>query len=145
MKEENLNILSFSENDQKVSAPVDDSEPSLIVAFRKIFDLISVNCEELDSIEKVLFGHGKELDNIREKDIVNAVNFKVKVIDTSKDINSIHKQIDDLVDFVNTLKKKGFKKWDYENEFNIGLAWDYKIESNDIIISIENMQEVSYE
>lgn len=60
----------------------------------------------------------KELDNIREKDIVNAVNFKVKVIDTSKDINSIHKQIDDLVDFVNTLKKKGFKKWDYENEFN---------------------------
>lgn len=28
---------------------------------------------------------------------------------------------------------------DYENEFNIGLAWDYKIENNDIIISIENM------
>ena len=43
MKEENLNNLSFSENDQKVSAPVEDSEPALIVAFRKIFDLISVN------------------------------------------------------------------------------------------------------
>ena len=28
---------------------------------------------------------------------------------------------------------------DYENEFNIGLAWDYKIENNDIIITIETM------
>lgn len=28
---------------------------------------------------------------------------------------------------------------DYENEFNVGLAWDYKIENNDIIISIESM------
>ena len=54
MKEENMNILSFSENDQKVSAPVDDSEPSLIVALGKIFDLISLNCEELDNIEKEL-------------------------------------------------------------------------------------------
>ena len=28
---------------------------------------------------------------------------------------------------------------DYENEFNIGLAWDYKIDNNDIIITIETM------
>ena len=28
---------------------------------------------------------------------------------------------------------------DYENEFNIGLSWDYSIENNDIVISIENM------
>ena len=28
---------------------------------------------------------------------------------------------------------------DYENEFNVGLSWDYSIENNDIVISIENM------
>ena len=28
---------------------------------------------------------------------------------------------------------------DYENEFNIGLAWDYEISNNDIIITIETM------
>lgn len=28
---------------------------------------------------------------------------------------------------------------DYENEFNVGLAWDYVIDNNDIIITIENM------
>ena len=56
MKEENLNILSFSENDQKVSVPVDDSEPKLIVALDKIFDLISMICEELDSNDKELSG-----------------------------------------------------------------------------------------
>lgn len=28
---------------------------------------------------------------------------------------------------------------DYENEFNIGLAWDYKIDNNDIIITIKTM------
>lgn len=64
MKEENLNILSFSENDQKVSVPVDDSEPSLIVALGKIYELISVICEELDSDEKELSGIEKELNTI---------------------------------------------------------------------------------
>lgn len=28
---------------------------------------------------------------------------------------------------------------DYENEFNIGLAWDYELSNNDIIITIETM------
>ena len=64
MKEENMNILSFSENDQKVSVPVDDSEPSLIVALGKIYELISVICEELDSDEKELSGIEKELNTI---------------------------------------------------------------------------------
>ena len=82
MKEENMNILSFSENDQKVSAPVDDSEPSLIVAFRKIFDLISVNCEELDSIEKILFVHGKELDNILQ--IIMSIDKRLRALEEAK-------------------------------------------------------------
>ena len=56
MKEENLNILSFSENDQK--------EPKLIVALDKIFDLISMICEELNSNDKELSGIGKELNTI---------------------------------------------------------------------------------
>lgn len=82
MKEENLNNLSFSENDQKVSAPVEDSEPKLIVAFRKIFDLISVNCEELDSIEKVLFGYGKELDNILQ--IIMSIDKRLRALEEAK-------------------------------------------------------------
>lgn len=60
----------------------------------------------------------KELDNIRARDIVNAVNFNIKVIDTSCDITKIHKQIDELVGYINTLKTKKFKKWDYEKEFD---------------------------
>ena len=56
MKEENLNILSFIENDQKVSA--------LIVALGKIFDLISLNCEELDNNKKELDGIEEELNAI---------------------------------------------------------------------------------
>ena len=57
MKEENLNILSFSENDQKVSAPVDDSDTSNTsnetarsVNFRPIMSI----CRELDGIEEEL-------------------------------------------------------------------------------------------
>ena len=64
MKEENMNILSFSENDQKVSVLIEDSEPSLILALDKIFDLISLNCEELDSNREELSGIEKELDSI---------------------------------------------------------------------------------
>ena len=64
MKEENLNILSFSENGQKVSITLDDSKPSLIVALGKIFELISMICEELDSNDKELSGIEKELDAI---------------------------------------------------------------------------------
>ena len=74
MKEENMNILSFSENDQK--------EPALIVALEKIFDLISVNCEELDSIEKVLFGHGKELDNILQ--IIMSIDKRLRALEEAK-------------------------------------------------------------
>ena len=83
MKEENMNILSFSENDQKVSVPVDDSEPSLIVALKKIFDLISVNCEELDKIKKVLSGHGKELDNILQ--IIMLIDKRLRALEKAKD------------------------------------------------------------
>ena len=56
MKEEDLNILSFIENNQKVSA--------LIMALGKIFDLISLNCEELDNNKKELSGIEKELETI---------------------------------------------------------------------------------
>ena len=83
MKEENLNILSFSENDQKVSAPVDDSEPALIVAFRKIFDVISVNCEELDSNRKELSGIEKELDAIFYT--INSIDKRLRALEKAKD------------------------------------------------------------
>lgn len=83
MKEENLNILSFSENDQKVSAPVDDSEPSLIVALGKIFDLISLNCEELDNNKKELSGIEKELDAIFYT--INSMDKRLRALEKAKD------------------------------------------------------------
>ena len=83
MKEENMNILSFSENDQKVSAPVDDSEPSLIVALRKIFDLISMICEELDSNGKELDGIEKELNTIVY--MIDSMDKRLRALEKAKD------------------------------------------------------------
>ena len=83
MKEENLNILSFSENDQKVSVPVDDSEPELIVALEKIFGLISMICEELDSNEKELSGIGKELNTIVH--MIDSMDKRLRALEEAKD------------------------------------------------------------
>ena len=83
MKEENLNILSFSENDQKISAPVDDSEPSLIVALGKIFELISVICEELVSDEKELSDIGKELNTIVY--MIDSMDKRLRALEKAKD------------------------------------------------------------
>ena len=75
MKEENLNILSFIENDQKVSA--------LIVALGKIFDLISLNCEELDNNKKELSGIEKELDAIFYT--INSMDKRLRALEKAKD------------------------------------------------------------
>lgn len=83
MKEENLNNLSFSENDQKVSVPVDDSEPALIVALGKIFDLISLNCEELDNNKKELSGIEKELDAIFYT--IQSMDKRLRALEEAKD------------------------------------------------------------
>ena len=83
MKEENLNILSFSENDQKVSVLVDDSEPKLIVALGKIYELISVICEELDSDEKELSGIEKELDTIFH--VIDSMDKRLRALEKAKD------------------------------------------------------------
>ena len=83
MKEENLNILSFSENDQKVSVPVDDSEPKLIVALEKIFDLISMICGELDSNDKELSGIGKELNPIVY--MIDSMDKRLRALEEAKD------------------------------------------------------------
>ena len=74
MKEENLNILSFIENDQKVSA--------LIVALGKIFDLISLNCEELDNNKKELSGIEKELDAIFYT--INSIDKRLRALEEAK-------------------------------------------------------------
>ena len=83
MKEENLNILSFSENDQKVSVLVEDSEPALIVALDKIFDLISLNCEELDGNKKELSGIEKELDSIFYT--IQSMDKRLRALEKAKD------------------------------------------------------------
>ena len=83
MKEENLNILSFSENDQKVSVPVEDSEPALIVALEKIFGLISMICEELDSNKKELFGIEEELNAIFST--IMSMDKRLRALEEAKD------------------------------------------------------------
>ena len=75
MKEENLNILSFIENDQKVSA--------LIVALGKIFDLISLNCEELDNNKKELSGIEKELETIFHT--IQSMDKRLRALEKAKD------------------------------------------------------------
>lgn len=75
MKEEDLNILSFIENDQKVSA--------LIVALRKIFDLISLNCEELDNNKKELSGIEKELETIFHT--IDSMDKRLRALEKAKD------------------------------------------------------------
>lgn len=57
-------------------------------------------------------------DEIRESDIINASDFDIYRIDTSKSIEDIHKQIDNFVKIINILKENGFEKWDYESEFD---------------------------
>ena len=74
MKEENLNILSFIENDQKVSA--------LIMALGKIIDLISMNCEELDSNRKELCGIEKELNAIFYT--INSMDKRLRALEEAK-------------------------------------------------------------
>ena len=68
MKEENLNNLSFSENDKK--------EPALIVALEKIFDLISMICEDSNN-------HDKELDNIVH--IIDSIDKRLRALEEAKD------------------------------------------------------------
>ena len=75
MKEENLNILSFIENDQKVSA--------LIVALGKIFDLISLNCEELDNNKKELDGIEEELNAIFST--IMSIDKRLRALEKAKD------------------------------------------------------------
>lgn len=75
MKEENLNILSLIENEQKVSA--------LIVALGKIFDLISLNCEELDNNKKELSGIEKELDAIFYT--IDSMDKRLRALEKAKD------------------------------------------------------------
>ena len=68
MKEEDLKILSFIENDQKVSA--------LIMALGKIFDLISLNCEELDN-------NKKELETIFHT--IDSMDKRLRALEKAKD------------------------------------------------------------
>lgn len=75
MKEEDLNILSFIENNQKVSA--------LIVALGKIFDLISLNCEELDNNKKELSGIEKELETIFHT--IDSMDKRLRALEKAKD------------------------------------------------------------
>lgn len=83
MKEENLNILSFSENGQKVSVTLDDSKPSLIVALGKIFELISMICEELHNNEKELSGIEEELNAIFST--IMSMDKRLRALEKAKD------------------------------------------------------------
>ena len=67
--------------------------------------------------EEQHLGHKLE-DSIRDKDVINAVNFEIYRIDTSKSLEEIHLKIDNLLKKIRKMKKHNFVKWDYEDEFN---------------------------
>lgn len=76
---------------------------------------------QFNLIVEVDEGHhlGNKLnDSIRDRDVVNAVNFKIYRIDTNYSIDYIHSQVGKLIDYINEEKKKGFIKRDYEKEFD---------------------------
>lgn len=53
--------------------------------------------------EEQHLGHKLE-DSIRDKDVINAVNFEIYRIDTSKSLEEIHKKIDEIVKVIKTKK-----------------------------------------
>lgn len=67
--------------------------------------------------EEQHLGHKLE-DSIRDKDVINAVDFEIYRIDTSKSLEEIHLKIDNLLKKIRKMKKHNFVKWDYEDEFN---------------------------
>lgn len=61
----------------------------------------------------------QDIDNNRERDIINTTGFTFARIDTSQDIDNIHKQIDEkVIKKINNYKSTGFKEWDYDKEFD---------------------------
>lgn len=61
-----------------------------------------------------------EQDLLREADIVNATSHKILRVNTNLDINSVNKQIDNIIKEIKTCKSNSltFKPWDIELEQN---------------------------
>lgn len=63
-------------------------------------------------------------DEIRNEEIKENISCKVYEIDCRKDLNDIHKQIDNVIEIINTdlkrqEKNNSFKAWNPDNEFSI--------------------------
>ena len=62
----------------------------------------------------------KLADSDRDRDVINATNFRIERINTKESIESIHKKIDLIVEYIKSEKiKQNIEDWDYENEFSI--------------------------
>ena len=56
---------------------------------------------------------------MRQQDIINATNHSLERINCCGDINSINKQIDEVVGFINReIESKNLKPWDIDAEYN---------------------------
>ena len=102
---------------------------------------VKVEAKEIEKSELEADGYNENYAEL--KDTVKKEMYKYlkangmdveSLVKTGVELNNMKPIIDKLLDtYVATSVA------DYENEFNKGLAWDYKIENNDIIITIEDM------
>lgn len=59
-------------------------------------------------------------DDLRDRDVINATNFKIERISTKGSIELIHEKIDSIVKYIKTEKeRRNIDNWDYEKEFSI--------------------------
>lgn len=91
--------------------------------YRKGFALADLYFPQFNLIVEVDEEHhlGNVLsDEVRDRDVINATNFKIERISTEGSIELIHDKIDSIIDYVKFEKEKqNVDVWDYEKEFDI--------------------------
>ncbi len=81
-------------------------------------------CVEVNEPAHYVTQYKIDSDKVRNEEIKESISCKVYEIDCRKDLNDIHKQIDNVIEIINTELKRqeknnSFKAWNPDNEFSI--------------------------
>lgn len=110
-----LNIKIITQQYIKRSVDVDNSKKGFALA-----DLYFPQFNLIVEVDEEHHLGNKLSDDARDRDVINATNFKIERIDTSESIELIHEKIDSIVEYIRRYKMvKNIDDWDYENEFDI--------------------------
>ena len=87
---------------------------------RALTDLFFPQIETHIEIDEPHHFKQKELDQLRELDIINATNHTILRVDVQSSIQSINKRITEIVNILKEKKQntKDFRPWDLEKEQN---------------------------